>query len=519
MKISNSFQTCCLLVLLAIGGMNRSMQAATTLTGGAAFGAPGQSVSVAIDLLSDATLVGVQLDISFDAGVLEVTSIGRGAILEPGHVIESAALGSGSHRLLVYSNDNLSIADGEMVSVNFNILPAAVIGPASVGISSVLLADPAAAAVDVDSIDDGDVTVSSAVVEVVGRHLFYNDSAFDLTSDSDAIATDKQALLPGGQAGFVNYASYTRGINGVIVDIAELANPSNLGVGDFDFRRGNTDDVGTWGATGVPSGFVVSEGGGAGGADRVLMTWANNNLDGTEDPNEAVAGEWLEVTVKSNANTGLSSDSKFYFGNAPGEVGNNSGVDANVTIADVFEVFTNQSANVNAINTFDHDHSGAVTISDLFFTFTHQVAGDQALRQIDLSGVGATSIVPLSFESAEFINSRGLVRMLAAEPGDLNLEQLQALIEADANSEIESLRILESEIGAGGGVTIRLLVPGGEGRLLYSSRLGRTTWELVPEDWISTVEDSVYVIEAPFDSETSSRFFKFEPSGASIREF
>ena len=78
------------------------------------------------------------------------------------------------------------------------------------------------------------VTTMSATPSagVLGRHLFYNASAWDwdLSADTDgdtyfdpgedgpndglAIAPDKTALLPGGAATFANYTSYSRGING-----------------------------------------------------------------------------------------------------------------------------------------------------------------------------------------------------------------------------------------------------------------------------------------------------------------
>ena len=54
----------------------------------------------------------------------------------------------------------------------------------------------------------------------MGRHVFYNNSAFDgndprANADDDlAVAPDKQALLPGQTATFVNYTSYGGGING-----------------------------------------------------------------------------------------------------------------------------------------------------------------------------------------------------------------------------------------------------------------------------------------------------------------
>ncbi len=63
---------------------------------------------------------------------------------------------------------------------------------------------------------------------VADRKIFYNNSKFDAASDSNAIATDKQALLPGGTATLANYTSYSRGINGIIVDIQNLANPGGI---------------------------------------------------------------------------------------------------------------------------------------------------------------------------------------------------------------------------------------------------------------------------------------------------
>ncbi len=77
----------------------------------------------------------------------------------------------------------------------------------------------------------------------VGRYVFYNNSRCDDNDpaangrDDDAIAPDKVALLPGRTASFANYTSYSRGINGVMVDIEDA--PGVPGAGDFRFRMGN----------------------------------------------------------------------------------------------------------------------------------------------------------------------------------------------------------------------------------------------------------------------------------------
>src|SRR5688572_2606979 len=87
---------------------------------------------------------------------------------------------------------------------------------------------------------------------VVGRHLFYDNSYFDLYSpgpspaDDAAVAVDKHALLPGEQPGFANYSSYDRGINGIIIDIAKLGNPPGLSANDFEFAVAQSPAADQW---------------------------------------------------------------------------------------------------------------------------------------------------------------------------------------------------------------------------------------------------------------------------------
>ena len=61
--------------------------------------------------------------------------------------------------------------------------------------------------------------------QIVSRFAFYNKSNWDgqngssNIADNLAIATDKQALLPGQTATFQNYTSYSNGMNGIIIDV------------------------------------------------------------------------------------------------------------------------------------------------------------------------------------------------------------------------------------------------------------------------------------------------------------
>ncbi len=214
---------------------------------------------------------------------------------------------------------------------------------------------------------------------VRGRYVFYNNSAFDgndsaaNAADDAGIAIDKSALLPGGTATFVNYTSYGRGINGIMIDIKGLiAAPS---AADFEFKVGNDNSPGGWSAGGAPSSITVRAGAGVDGADRITLIWADN----------AIEKQWLEVTVKATANTGLASPDVFYFGNAIGETGNLP-IDAEVTPADEVVVRNNphtlgvNPATITEVCDFNRDRKVGPT--DQIICRNNGTSGPTALQLI-----------------------------------------------------------------------------------------------------------------------------------------
>jgi len=168
------------------------------------------------------------------------------------------------------------------------------------------------------------VAANPVDASVVSRHIFYNNSRWDgpdptaNANDDNAIAPDKIALRPGdGKAAFANYTSYSRGINGIMIDIAALANPAGLTAADFVFKTGNNDTPESWALAPAPTNDIALDvrlGAGVEGSDRVTLIWADN----------AIAKQWLEVTVLATANTGLAGDDVFYFGNAVGDTGDST---------------------------------------------------------------------------------------------------------------------------------------------------------------------------------------------------
>ena len=205
----------------------------------------------------------------------------------------------------------------------------------------------------------------STVAMIAGRLIFYNNSKFDSHQgfpngdpgandyDDGAVATDKTALLPGHTATLANYTSYSRGINGIMVDIYNLTNPDAISAADFLFKVGNG---GAWTTVPAsPSNVLVRQGKGVGGSYRVTITWADN----------VIQNQWLQVTVLADANTGLAATDVFYFGNAIGESGN-SPANAVVDTADETGSRTHKTGFTAAAvdNHYDYNRDGRVNATD-----------------------------------------------------------------------------------------------------------------------------------------------------------
>jgi hypothetical protein len=208
---------------------------------------------------------------------------------------------------------------------------------------------------------------------VAARYLFYDNSTrYDATgnpqtplpfSDDNAIATDKTAYLPSsGPATFANVSSYDKGINGIMVDLSGSGShtaimQSNI-TNDFTFKVGNNNAPSTWTAAPNPSTVTVRAGAGVSGSDRVELIWASGSI------NE----EWLEVTVKATANTGLTANDVFFFGSAVGNSGNGDTTTLSETNStDELGAHNNGRTLLNNIpltNLFDYNRDGLVNSVD-----------------------------------------------------------------------------------------------------------------------------------------------------------
>jgi subtilisin-like proprotein convertase family protein len=231
--------------------------------------------------------------------------------------------------------------------------------------------------------------------EVLGRHVFYNRSLFDGNdaaagqTDDAAVATNKQALLPGqGPATFANYTSYGRGINGIMVDVSGLASDA-VSADDFSFLVGNSDDPTTWSAPAqAPSSVTVRRGAGDNGSDRVTIIW----------PDNAIKNQWLQVTTLANSDTGLETPDVFYFGNLVGETGNST-TSANVNALDIVGVRRNLLVRSPGIdNAYDFNRDGRINALDMALVKANQ---GRALTLFSAPAAGAPfSQVPVAATAA-----------------------------------------------------------------------------------------------------------------------
>lgn len=239
---------------------------------------------------------------------------------------------------------------------------------------------------------DASVTTSMTIgASLVARQLFYNQSYFDgytsgvSASDGNAIAVDKTALLPGQIATFDNVSSFTKGINGVMIDI-EGAHGS-ISAADFIFKVGNNNSPGTWASAPAPSTVSVLSGAGVNGSDRIEILWANNTIHGT----------WLEVITLSNPNTGLPSTDLlpegqadvFFFGSVRADSGlGDTTTQANVNATDELAARNNPASlafHIPITNLFDYNRDGQVNTTDALASRNYPTNTGNVVRFLSIS--------------------------------------------------------------------------------------------------------------------------------------
>lgn len=202
----------------------------------------------------------------------------------------------------------------------------------------------------------------TALVTITNQKVFYNASGFESTGGvSGALDTGKQLLRATGSTQtttFANVINYSRGINGMILDVAGLE-ASTLTADDFTFRvspngASGVVDPSVWIA--APNPTVIDVVATAGQPSRIRLEWADG----------AITNRWLQVIVKANANTGLVEREVYYVGHALGEV--NGVAPYRLTSADLSGVQGSISTAIVSITDMrDVNKDRRITSADLSF--------------------------------------------------------------------------------------------------------------------------------------------------------
>ena len=149
--------------------------------------------------------------------------------------------------------------------------------------------------------------------DISRRNLVLNDTP----GFGDQIAMDSAPTFPGEGLDSSAVSNYSRGINGIVVDIAADVLPADgadVNVGDFRFRVANLDDPGSWSIAPSPPSITVTS---SGVVDQIRITW----------PDDSIRYERLQVTLLAGEDTGLSVDDVFYFVSLPGDADRNGVID------------------------------------------------------------------------------------------------------------------------------------------------------------------------------------------------
>jgi hypothetical protein len=333
----------------------------------------------------------------------------QSATLNPGPVVHLAFTNSSSYAI------NLEI--DRKAGVNGSYVPLATLSASATMYDDTTVAIGNSYYYIVRAIDAAGTSAPSAALSVtvplptiVGRSIFYNGSAFDgqngtsNLTDINAIATDKQPLLRGGTATFQNYTSYSKGVTGIIIDIANedaLARPD-----DFDFRVGNDNNPAGWAL--APTQYLINTypGRGPGGSTQITIIWYDNDIQ----------NEWLQVTVLGQGHLGIGTDDVFYFGNAIGDTGD-SGADALVTASDVSRVNSHGSASAEVTNIYDINRDGVVDAADATIVSDNLSTPATTLNLISFAGTVPTVATPASATPSPVTGTSTNLSVLGADSG------------------------------------------------------------------------------------------------------
>ncbi len=211
-----------------------------------------------------------------------------------------------------------------------------------------------------------DNTVNDTRPFISGNHIVWQAASSGVGTSQEIMHT----YFTHETATVANITSYSRGINGIMVDLADLPAETVLTADDFRFRVGANNAPESWADAPAPSAITMRPGEGQGGSTRITITWENG----------AIKNTWLEVVARGNdstgefnLNTGLTTSEIFYFGNRIGDTFIDSPPTvATTTAADELAARFNPGFNQPLTNPYDFDRNRAVSAGDQLIARNNQ---------------------------------------------------------------------------------------------------------------------------------------------------
>lgn len=149
------FEALATALILTLAG---SALAGQELSLGTASVSQGQEVEIPLTYTGDGSGVGLQVDVAFDTAVLSTPTALRGTVLG-GHLLRSALISPGLLRIVIYSPQDTSLADGALARLSFMVDDEAPTGPSEVSFSAATLGNAAAVRLTPTSLTPGSVDV------------------------------------------------------------------------------------------------------------------------------------------------------------------------------------------------------------------------------------------------------------------------------------------------------------------------------------------------------------------------
>jgi hypothetical protein len=201
------------------------------------------------------------------------------------------------------------------------------------------------------------VRLSAAVTTVVDQFVFHAGytGAGSNVDTGKRLATEGQGPTALAYENLINTA---RGVDGVGLDIQDLADPFSLSAADFEFQvspSGAFEEAANppsgWAPAQAPSSVSVTPG----SPSRVLIEW----------PAHSIENRWLRITLKANESTGLVEPKTFYVGHLLGETTGLAGSTYTVAFADISPIRQSAGQTVDASSIVDIDKNGTVSFADI----------------------------------------------------------------------------------------------------------------------------------------------------------